>query len=257
MIDHNAHSGLDPRRSRRELLVSGLTGLAGLGVAGLLLGGCSSGGRGAGDLPETQWPDAGQSRGTMAKRWEPLPDQPSAGPMAPDPGVIGRAEWAKGAAVPSLMDRADRPYTRITLHHDGMPDPFFSTDRWAAAARIERIRSAHRARNFGDVGYHFLIDPAGRVWEGRPLSWQGAHVAKQNPGNMGICVMGNYMLQRPSQTQLASVEQFVGSQMRRCRMRLSEIKTHQELASTECPGRNLQPALVSMRNPRGSLGRMA
>ena len=27
-----------------------------------------------------------------------------------------------------------------------------------------------------DVGYHYAVDRAGRVWECRPLTWQGAHV---------------------------------------------------------------------------------
>lgn len=144
------------------------------------------------------------------------------------------------------------PVNRVTIHHDGM-DTFTSRSQGDAAARLERIRLAHRAKNWGDIGYHYLIDPAGRVWEGRPLSWQGAHVGGQNPGNLGICVMGNYEDQYPNDLQLEAVERFVSSQMRQYRVPVSRVYTHQELAATACPGRNLQPRLVSIRRPGGGL----
>lgn len=245
-------SGLSAPASRRDLLVRGLVGFAGVSFIGSLLGGCSGGGsRASASLPDTRWPDLDRNR-VAGKRWEPLPDAPA----LEEPGIIPRSSWAQEAPVPRLMDRADRAYTRITLHHDGMPDPFYSTDRWAAASRLERIRKAHRQRNFGDIGYHYVIDPAGRVWEGRQTVWQGAHVKDQNPGNLGICVLGNYMLQRPTDTQLAAVERFVAVQMANRRIALGQVKTHQERAPTECPGKFLQPQLLAMRSTRGTLARV-
>jgi len=228
--------------SRRELLRTGAVGLVALSAGGLLLGGCSTQRVAANDVPEPRWPGSGQAP-TPGRRWEPLPDNPT-----PNVVAIHRSEWAKGAPIGSRMDRADRPYQRITLHHDGMPDPFYSTDRGAAAARIERIRVAHLRRNFGDVGYHYLIDPAGRVWCGRDLNWQGAHVANQNPGNLGICIMGNYEIQQPNQAQIEACERFVAAQMSQYHISKSEVKTHKELAQTACPGRSLQPRLNSMRS---------
>lgn len=237
--------------SRRELLRTGLAGAVALGAGGLLLG-CSSQRVAAGDVPEPRWPGAGAPP-TTGRRWEPLP--PNQIPGAGSVGVISRSEWARGAAVPRLMDRADRPYTKITLHHDGMPDPFYSTDRGAAASRVERIRAAHRTRGFGDIGYHYLVDPAGRVWAGRDLAWQGAHVANQNPGNLGICVMGNYEIQQPNQAQLEAVERFVAAQMGQYHIRIGDVQTHQERAQTACPGRSLQPRLTSMRSTSMLLAR--
>lgn len=237
--------------TRRELLRTGFAGALALGAGGLLLGGCSSQRVAAGDVPEPRWPEAGGPPST-GRRWEPLP--PNEAPSG-NIGVIPRSDWARGAPVPRLMDRADRPYSKITLHHDGMPDPFYSTDRGAASARVERIRAAHRNRGFGDIGYHYLVDPAGRVWAGRDLSWQGAHVANQNPGNLGICVMGNYQIQQPNQAQLEAVERFVAAQMSQHRIRLADVKTHQERAPTECPGRSLQPRLTSMRSSSMMLAR--
>lgn len=250
-VNPEQHEQMSFLASRREWLRTGVAGVFALGAGSLLLGGCSAQRVAANDVPEPRWPDA-SSPPTSGKRWEPLP--PNESPTA-EPGIIPRSDWAKGAPVARLMDRADRPYSKITLHHDGMPYPFYSTDRQAAASRLETIRNGHRGRNFGDIGYHYLIDPAGRVWAGRDLSWQGAHVANQNPGNLGICVMGNYQIQQPNQAQLEAVERFVASQMGKYRIRISDVKTHQERAPTECPGRSLQPRLTSMRTSSMLLAR--
>lgn len=231
------------RVDRREVLRSGLSGILALGAGAAFLGGCA-----AGASNQT-------ARRTDYGRQTTAQGRPRFTPTAPSTGlptgVIPRSSWAKGAPVPSLMDPM-LPVNRITLHHDGM-NAFTSQSQSDAADRLERIRVAHRGRNFGDIGYHYLIDPAGRVWEGRPLNWQGAHVANQNPGNLGICLMGNYEEQYPTETQLAAVERFVAAQMRRYDVPVSRVFTHRELAPTACPGRNLQPKLVSIRRSGGAL----
>lgn len=240
---------------RRDLLRRGIMAIAALGVGGLALGGCASkqATTRTGTVPAARWPDQAGAR-PPSRRWEPLPETslPSGGGY--DGTLIPRSDWARGQPVPALMDRADRSYDSITLHHDGM-DAFTTTDRSAAAARVEKIRAAHRSRNFGDIGYHYLIDPAGRVWCGRDLSWQGAHVKGQNPGKLGVCLMGNYSVQRPTQAQLEALSRFTTSQMRRYNVPVNRVQTHMELAQTECPGRNLQPMLVSMRRNGGTLAR--
>ncbi len=72
----------------------------------------------------------------------------------------------------------------------------------AAAGRIELIRAGHRARGWGDIGYHLIVDPLGNAWQGRPLIWQGAHVKDRNEGNIGILVVGNFEVGRPTGPQL-------------------------------------------------------
>jgi len=144
------------------------------------------------------------------------------------------------------------PIYRVTVHHDGMP-PVALRSRAEVAARIELIRLSHLRRGFGDIGYHFIIDPLGGIWEGRPLSWQGAHVANQNPGNLGVVNLGNFETQEPTRAQLASLDAFVAMQMRRFRVPLGRLYTHRELASTLCPGRNMQAHMVSARKRGGSL----
>ena len=144
------------------------------------------------------------------------------------------------------------PIRRITMHHDGM-SAFTDTTMTAASQRLESIRRAHLRRKpqrFGDIGYHYAIDPAGRVWQCRELTWQGAHVKNQNPGNLGILVMGNYDRQSLTTRQQQAVLAFVSGQMRQYGVPASRLHTHQELAPTACPGRSLQSFMVSSRSNR-------
>jgi hypothetical protein len=246
-VNQNFSSPLsEPTLPRRTVLVRLGATLAAWPVLGIAA--CASSNRGAGNLPEVAWPATARP-----VRTPPAPARASTPKYAvPDPtstSVISRSEWAKSAPVPSLMDPM-MPVNKITLHHDGMPSGFNSTSRDAAAAHMERIRLAHRDRNFGDIGYHFVIDPAGRIWAGRPLNWQGAHVKDQNPGNLGICFMGNYEIQQPNHAQLVAAERFVGQAMRHYNIRVRSVYTHRELAPTACPGRYLQPQLVGLRQSR-------
>ncbi len=248
MSHHVKTEPLDVRASRRVALQRGLLTLAGLGLAA---SGCSSrrtsldgGGFASSQNALAAWEGRAAREPDVAVpppgAWAPLREN-----APPTSGVVARAQWAQGQPVPRLMDPM-KPIRRITIHHDGM-SAFTYTSKPAAAQRVEAIRLAHRSRNWGDIGYHYLIDPHGRVWEGRPLDWQGAHVAAQNEGNLGICVMGNYEIQRPNARQVQALERFVAAQMRHYRIPTSNVHTHRELASTACPGRHLQPRVDGIR----------
>jgi len=172
---------------------------------------------------------------------------------APPSGVVPRSRWAKGAPIPQNMNRM-LPIRRITFHHDGM-DIFRDTSEWTVASRLETIRRSHLNRSppFGDIGYHYIIDPAGRVWQGRPLTWQGAHVGRQNEGNLGICILGNYERQQPNAAQERAIRSFLAGQMAAYRVTADRVHTHRELAATACPGRFLQPRLAAARSAASRL----
>jgi hypothetical protein len=180
-----------------------------------------------------------------------IPELPSV--VLPHPthsmGAISRASWAKGNPISRNMNRM-LPVEYITVHHDGM-SPFRNTSKSAAASRLETIRRSHLRRDggrWGDIGYHFAIDPSGRLWEGRPLTWQGAHVKARNEGNIGVVVLGNYEEQAVNPTQQAAVSTTLQTLMARFKVPVRRILTHQEWAATACPGRSLQKVTSNLRN---------
>lgn len=163
-------------------------------------------------------------------------------------GAISRGTWAKGQPIPKNMNRM-LPARYITVHHDGMT-AFTATSKSSVASRLETIRKSHLRRDggrWGDIGYHFAIDPAGRLWQARPLTWQGAHVRAKNEGNIGVVVLGNYEQQSVNSAQLGAVTATLQSLMKKYKVHVSKVRTHQEWAATACPGRNLQQAMVGIR----------
>ena len=164
-------------------------------------------------------------------------------------GAISRASWAKGNPIPRNMNKM-LPVKYITVHHDGMSS-FTNTSKSASASRLETIRQSHLRRDggrWGDIGYHFAIDPSGRLWEGRPLAWQGAHVRARNEGNVGVVVLGNYEQQSVNPTQQEAVLSTLQTLMTRFNIPVGRVLTHQEWAATACPGRSLQKVTSNLRN---------
>jgi len=168
---------------------------------------------------------------------------PSRGAVA----AISRASWGAGAPVVSKM-KAMGGGQRITIHHEGNPKP--NTDVTAAqvAQTLRGIQKAHAARlGAGDIGYHYIIDRSGRIWEGRSIRYQGAHISKYNPHNAGIMLLGNFDLQYPTRSQLGTLQTLCSALAAGYGISPRHIYCHGELASTRCPGKNLRTYMNRIR----------
>jgi hypothetical protein len=236
----------------RRLLLAGIAGAVVLPAVGCAAGGSSRRYRDA-SVPGPRWPEL-PSRGVLERRHAERTAPPRV-ERTPEAVFHRRSEWATNGVIPRRMDRM-RPVQRVTIHHDGMPPVALRSAR-DVASRIDLIRQSHQKRGWGDIGYHYIVDPRGEVWEGRPLSWQGAHVANQNPGNMGVLVLGNFEAQAPTGQQLDALDRFVASRLDAYGLSLGSVYTHQELAPTACPGRHLQRHMSRTRGPRGRLAMLA
>ena len=148
------------------------------------------------------------------------------------------------------MRRNPSRLSDITIHHDGLAKPLARSSESASKARLDLIRRAHVGKGWSDIGYHFAIDRGGRVWQCRPLAWEGAHVRSHNPGNIGILVMGNFEVERPTRQQLAALNSFVNMTRRSYGIPVANVRTHREWqgAATSCPGKYLQPKVRDMRS---------
>lgn len=83
--------------------------------------------------------------------------------------------------------RSTRRINLIVLHcSDTRPDQNFS---------IEKLKSCHRARGFGDYpGYHIYIRCDGSLYYCRPVAVKGCHVKDFNSHSIGICYEGGRSL---------------------------------------------------------------
>jgi N-acetylmuramoyl-L-alanine amidase len=67
---------------------------------------------------------------------------------------------------------------------------------WWEGKGVEAIRDEfrrwHKAKNWSDIGYHFVIGTDGAVAKGREVSVMGAHVKGKNRSSIGICLVGGF-----------------------------------------------------------------
>ncbi len=163
--------------------------------------------------------------------------------------VLSRARWTRHGLA-SRDVRAMNGVRQITIHHEGWKPVTFA-DAPTTFDRIEQIRQVHtRDRGWSDIGYHYIIDRAGRVIEGRSVAYQGAHVSQNNPHNLGVMVLGNFARQRPTAEQLASLSRFTKALTATQGVAAARVRTHREFKPTECPGRYLQAAVEQLRRRR-------
>lgn len=184
-------------------------------------------------------PPAAKGKGRKA-----APAPPPAPPgLAAKPAVRPREDWG---AKDSLEPYEDLVPEKISIHHSEAAQPMSIKD---AAAELRIIQDFHqRGRGWADIAYHFLIDGSGRVWEGRPEKALGAHVKDHNPGNVGICVMGDFQKRRPTKAQLASLTALLRWLTQAHAIAPGEIRGHKDQqVVTSCPGRNLHAQLPALR----------
>lgn len=242
-----------PDLSRRDVLLGGLF------FGGLFLSGC--GGSQNSGLPGPRYafeggvgPDV--TRNTVVTA-APLPAAPTPAPTVEVPtNVMSRSQWTRSGVARVKEANPMNGIRRITVHHDAIVSTDLRTGS-DVTRRLESIRRSHVQRGWADIGYHFAIDPHGRVWEARSTGLQGAHVEHNNENNLGIVLLGNFDAHAPTSAATASLNRFVASQMQRYSVPLSRVYTHRELKPTACPGSRLQRFMVETRNRSGGLYMMS
>jgi len=159
--------------------------------------------------------------------------------------LVRRREWNCDAPKSWVMREAGR-YSRITVHHSGN---WYcgETERQCVAYILDGILADHKGRNYGDIAYHFIIDAAGRLWEGRSLAYEGAHVSGQNESNVGVMLLGNFEEQRPLARQLVSLRRLAGLLRDRYMIKKHRVFGHRDLGASACPGKYLYGHVLGMR----------
>ena len=169
-------------------------------------------------------------------------------------GVVRRSEWGARAAIPSQMTPSRNKYTRITVHHSADAlTPRLDGSKASAASALRRLQKVHMTKDdpYADIGYHFLIDPQGRVFEGRELKWQGAHAFRSNnKGNIGVCLLGNFESHKPTPQAMKALERTVSDMRKRYGIPRTQLYGHQDFRNTKCPGEHLMSWVRTYRGRR-------
>jgi N-acetyl-anhydromuramyl-L-alanine amidase AmpD len=114
---------------------------------------------------------------------------------------------------------------------------------------VETIRTWHLARNFRDIGYHWVIRRDGVVESGRHPNESGAHVRGRNANSLGVCLVGgseeetghhefNYTM-----AQMETLEMLVKQilkDLEELQEDVPKIRGHNEVSAKACPCFNVE-----------------
>jgi hypothetical protein len=200
----------------------------------------------------------------------PAPTDPAIVPAAtltaPKPEIFSRAQWG---ADERMRDKKSLRYGKITagfVHHTVNANNYSAEQ---VPAIIRGIYAYHtQSRGWSDIGYNFLVDRFGRIWEGRyggvdkPVV--GAHTLNYNESSFAMSAIGNFETVQPASVMVdaygrlfawklalhgvnaASTKQVVNGRT------FQAINGHRDAGSTACPGKHLYAKLPQIRTTAAS-----
>ena len=198
--------------------------------------------------------------------------------MGPLPAYISRAAWQADESLvtdpPSYADSVKVMF----VHHTAGTNNYSCAD---SPAIIRGILAYHvQSQHWNDIGYNYLVDKCGTLFEGRrggvDKAVIGAHTYGFNTGSAGIAVLGTYSNVRVpavTQTVLAQVAAYKlgkygfdpsttaqltegvsdGKFPLNTVVTFNRIAGHRDGTATECPGNALYAQLADVRSQASTI----
>ena len=178
-------------------------------------------------------PDTASTEGRPATTTEPPPTSTLPAPVVVT--VIGRQGWG---ARPPGEGLEPHQVDRVTVHHTAA----LLEDNADAPAHIREHQSFHiDTRGWPDLGYHFMVDAAGNVYEGRHPAVRGDTATDYDPtGHLLVCCQGDFDRQPLPDAQRRSLEATLAWVVSTYGLAIDTIAGHGDYASTNCPGAALR-----------------
>ncbi|WP_309242741.1 peptidoglycan recognition protein [Streptomyces sp. KAI 90] len=113
---------------------------------------------------------------------------------APRPSVVPRSVWLGGSARSQPPPRYDDEVLAVFVHHTDTPNGYDCAD---VPAILRGVYSGQTgARDWDDIGYNFVVDRCGTIYEGRAggidRAVTGAHTQGFNHRTTGIAALGTF-----------------------------------------------------------------
>lgn len=193
------------------------------------------------------------------------------------PRIVTRAQWGANES----LRRCDPEYAPVRMafvHHTVNGNGY---SRSQAPALVRAVYQYHvRGNGWNDIGYNFLIDRFGTIYEGRyggmtkgPV---GGQVLGFNTNSTGIALLGTYTKARPSPQAVVALKRLLAWKLdvhhvdpnsmatMTCRatqkykegelVRLRAISGHRDANFTTCPGGAAYAVLSGVRVSAASMG---
>ncbi|CAL9558768.1 hypothetical protein SUDANB151_04567 [Streptomyces sp. enrichment culture] len=226
------------------------------------------------DPGEDTPPPAKRAR-TRAAQPAVLPALPARQKTKPHAGPRPRITTRRGWGADEKLRQKGFVYTKkikaAFVHHSDTGNNY----RCSQAPSVIRGIYRYHVRSMGwrDLGYNFLVDKCGNIYEGRAGGVSkpvlGAHTLGFNSNSMGIAVLGTYSSKKPSSAALKAIARLTAWKVglygmnprgktylksgggnlypKGRKVRLNVISGHRDGFATNCPGKKLYAKLGTAR----------
>ncbi|GAB3048271.1 hypothetical protein GCM10027053_02850 [Intrasporangium mesophilum] len=188
------------------------------------------------------------------------------------PAIITRAQWGADESMRPCTPEALTGYQAAVVHHTVDSNTYTAEQ---AASVIRGIYAYHTQKLLWcDIGYQFLVDRFGRVYEGRVGGLDGFVLGAQaggfNSTTFGVSVMGDFTTIAFPPAVLTAVSDVIAWQADRAGfdpsmpvvltsggstrypvgtvITVPRVMGHRDLSATECPGDRAYPQVPAIRS---------
>lgn len=199
--------------------------------------------------------------GITSRIWDLLSPTKKVSAESDSPRIISRAEW--GSPEPNNAPDWEPEYaslTRAIIHHTA------TTETPNSYAAVRAIWQHHRYNNgWGDIGYNYIVDSVGNVFQGRYFDQTyakankvdviGGHASGNNVGTTGIASIGNFQSAQPPAAMVHAIGRIIGYKLAPYSVadplglgpNGQVLVGHRDVLNTACPGNNLHIKLPEIR----------
>jgi flagellar hook assembly protein FlgD len=197
---------------------------------------------------------------------------------ASQPSIIRRSEWRADESIVRAKPYYASAVHFAVVHHTAGTNSYSASDSAAIVRGIERYHVLGNGWN--DIGYNFLVDRYGQIFEGRAggitRNVVGAHAEGFNTGSTGVAVLGNYESQKISAAARTALVELLAWRLDLAHVNplrklawisggnprypagtevtLRAISGHRDTGPTSCPGGSLYGQLPAIADEVAATG---
>ncbi|OEV31693.1 hypothetical protein AN219_03590 [Streptomyces nanshensis] len=197
--------------------------------------------------------------------------------IGPRPEIVTRKGWGADESMREREFSYSRAMKAAFVHHSAETNDYSCGDVPAIIRGIYRYHVT--SSRWRDIGYNFLVDKCGKIYEGRaggvakPV--MGAHTLGFNADTTGIAVLGTYSKEVPSKAAKDAVSKLTAWKLgvhgiaangkvtltsaggtkhkKGSKVSFNAVSGHRDGFVTECPGEKLYRELPSVRTEAARL----
>jgi hypothetical protein len=188
-------------------------------------------------------------------------------------GIHPRQSWDANSPAPT-WDPEPATLQAAILHHTAGSNNYAQADVPGIIAGIDYYHTV--TLGWGDIGYNFLVDKYGGMWEGREGSLDaagnsmivGGHAYGNNEHSVGIAALGDYTAVQPTPELLNAYATIISYRFDLAALNASDasgftnrngqslprIFGHRDVYATECPGTQIYSQIPALIQRVGNAG---